>query len=83
MAILNAVKPATTSNTNPATAFMNVAVVGKDGVAHQMRTGLALYASNKLDAAIIAKFANDPEATLEIKVTSVRSNSSATEDYDL
>lgn len=83
MAILNAVKLTTLSNNNPATAFMNIAVVGKDGVKHNLRTGVALYASNKLDSAIIKKFAEDENATLEIVVTSVRANSSATEEYDI
>jgi hypothetical protein len=81
MAILNAVKAPT--STNPATAFMNVAVVDKEGNKHNLRTGIALYASNKLDAAIISKFASDENASLDIVVTSVRSNSSADADYDL
>lgn len=82
MAILNAVKSPAVS-ANPATAFMNVAVVDKDGVKHQLRTGIALYASNKLDAAIIKKFAENEHAEMEIVVTSVRANSSIDAEYDL
>ena len=77
MALLNQTKPAAApafGNNKPADAFLNIAVVGKDGVSHNMRSGIALYASNKLDAAIINKFATDPEATLELTVVSVRAN---------
>jgi hypothetical protein len=83
MAIPKTATTVTSLNNNPATAFLNIVVIGKEGEKHALRTGVALYASNKLDAAIIKKFAEDKDAHMAIEVSSVRSNTTADVEYDI
>lgn len=79
----NATSQTASSNSRTATAFLNLSVIDKSGKEHRLNNGVALYANVGLDAAIIEKFTNDPEAELTLKVRDLRLNVPSEQTFDL
>lgn len=57
-----------------ADAFMNISIVDKNGVAHSIGGGVALYLDKVLHAAIIAKVERGEELTIVANVNIVDKN---------
>ena len=56
-------------NRQQADAWLNVRVMDKNGNAHSFKTNIPLYASRSLDASVMAKFADDPTASLDLELS--------------